>query len=614
MARDSKSKTKSDDAKRRAVNILTLNQSVGKLAVFVAVVLSGALFLPTLRADDGLSQEPLSMFRVEDVPEELPSAEFVNEDERETERTSSGSNFWENSLNGPMGRMDAFLPEAPRIDFGAEEDYVDDGRLFPNVRPFKRARERMLKEKPFAAPEPPTVDAVNLEKNESIAQAAPPVISLASANLPPLNPEGAIAAYDDIATRADIEVLREEMKEEAKGWAWQKDNLKITPYGFLNLSVSSDTQRAVPGEYILYVQNPDVDTSADFTIDARTSRLGLKIEGPRIERLNSTLGGVAEIDFQGTYRDSKNKGGVQLRRAYAELVDAQNERRLLLGQDCDVISSIQPVMLNYLPSIFAGNMGYRRAQIRFEQGWSCSSNLHLLGQIAAVDNVLGDFTSTVGVSPASAGWPVIEGRLAATLFQEARGGLPLTIGLSGHIGEQYYTFAPIAGVPTSSVTERKAIKTWSANFDFDAPVTSTFKIQGEFFRGSDLSSFGGGINQGVDLYLREAIDSKGWWVAAHKDWTENFSSNIGYGIDKPDKDTLVGVTIASNGQTSARTKNQLYFVNGLYNWTDNFMTGLEFSYWETNYRTQDVSGSFPSIVSDKTGKAFRTEFTTRLYF
>ena len=484
--------------------------------------------------------------------------------------------------------------------------YEEEPGLFPNLRPFRRARARFFNS--HAAPAPPAVEIVDPEKTVVVTAAKPTMLTLENDSLPPLDLE--TAKENDPVTKADVEALR----EEAKGFVWKKGDLKITPYGFLNLAVSSDTQRAIPGEYILYLQNPDVDNTADFAVDARTSRIGLKIEGPRIEALNATLGGQAEFDFQGVASGSKNKGGVQLRRAFAELVDAQHERRFVFGQDWEIISPGAPQMLNYLPGAFAGNIQYRRAQARVEQGWTSSPDLHLLGQIGIFDDVLGDYTSTAGVSPASAAWPVIEGRFAIELFKQARCGLPITIGLSGHIGEQRFTFSPIAGVPIASTAERKKIKTWSANLDVDLPITKKFKLQGEYYQGSNLSSFCGAINQGVDLYRREAIDDRGWWAAVHYDWTKQLATNVGYGVDKPKGSDLVGTSLATNGVATARTKNQIYFTNVIYNWTANFMTGLEFSYWQTGYQKTDVSGSSPSIISTKTADALRTEFVTRLSF
>lgn len=600
-------------AMRRVVSFLTLKRNVGVFSLLLAIF-SNAAFADDAKSIENVSNDALRMFRIDE--------------ERNASKGEESPRFVETALRKigqfrEEGKLSAYASEETETLEAAAEDRnesdEDDARLLANIRPFKRARERIFgeervfKDLASPAPEPPVVETINPEEQEKknvVVPAKPPVISLASAELPPLDPVGARAASEELATRAEVEALR----EESKGLAWKKGDLKITPYGFLNLSVSTDTERAVPGEYILYLQNPNIDSSSDFAVDARTSRLGLKIEGPRIERLDATLGGVAEFDFQGVVSGSKNKGGVQLRRAFAELVDARHERRFLAGQDWEIISPGAPMMLNYLPGAFAGNIQYRRAQLRFEQGWSCSSDLHFLGQIAVCDNVLGDYTSTAGVTPMTSGWPVLEGRLATTLFNCSRNGLPITVGVSGHIGEQYYKFSPIAGVPLASTAERKSIRTWSANVDYDVPITETLKFQGEYYYGSVLSSFCGAINQGVDLYRRAGIDDQGWWVGIRKDWSKQFCTNVGYGIDRPEKADLVGTSVASNGLATARTKNEIYFVNFVYNWSANFMNGIEFSYWQTDWQTKNVLSESPEIVSEDTAKALRVEFVTRLSF
>ncbi|MGN1066132.1 MAG: hypothetical protein ACI4QC_12035, partial [Thermoguttaceae bacterium] len=493
------------------------------------------------------------------------------------------------------------------------DDESEGGRLFPNIRPFKKIRERRLHKQ--EAPKPPVVEKLAPETRVDVELAKEPLLTRESSKLPPLSVEpnesySQEIAENALATKNDLAAIREEMK----GFSWTKGSVKITPYGFINLSLSSDSQRAVPGDYILYVQSKDVDDSSGFTIDARTSRLGLNVEAGRVEALNSDLKGTVEFDFQGYPNGSKNKGGVQFRRAFAELVDKQHDRRLLVGQEWEVISPGAPQMLNYLPAGFAGDLQYRRGQVRFEQGYSTSSDLRFLTQIAACDNVLGDYVSTQGVSPASSGWPIIEGRVSAEMFKDMLCGRPIVVGLSGHIGEQYYKFSPINGVPMCATTERNAIRTWSANIDFSTPLGNCHSLQGEYFVGSNLSSFIGGINQGVDLYTREGIDDKGGWISLHSDWTKKAATNIGYGFDKPERGDLIGTSVASNGITTARTKNEVYFINCLYNWTPNLMTGVELSYWRTDYQKANVSGTTPTFSSMRSGKDLRAEFTTRFSF
>jgi len=533
-----------------------------------------------------------------DSATETENAERANaEEEYVEEEKAAKSEYVEAETEDAYADALAPLAETP----------ADETKPFQRLRSLRRARTNRLFGGRFAEadpPEPPKVDPV-----EHVERVEAPRLTPVNENLPPLDIDGRLDSNGTFATRAELDALR----EETALMSWKKGDFRITPYGFLNLSMSADTQRAVPGEYILYAQSPDVDDSSDFTVDARTSRLGFKMEGPRVEQLNADLRGCLEFDFQGAINGSKNKGGVQLRRAYAELVDAENQRRFLAGQEWEIVSPLAPQMLNYLPGGFAGSIQYRRAQVRFEQGFTLSKDFQMLAQIAVCDNILGDYTSTPGVSAATSGWPVIEGRCAVALFKDARDGLPITLGVSGHIGEQYYKFSPIAGT-FANTSERVAVDAWSANLDADVPLTKKLRVQGEYYVGANVSSFIGGINQGVDLYRRDALGASGGWLGLHVDWTQKFATNVGYGMEKMDDDDLVGTSVASNGFTTSRTRNELYFVNFLYNWTPNFMTGIEVGYWRTQYQKADVTSETPVFTAMEPGEAARVEFAARLTF
>lgn len=570
---------------------LVAGRGAGVLPFFVAVFIS----LPSDASPKTFASENAPFYAL-DKDSGTNSETEDSEDSEDLEDAEDGDaeEYVEAATEGAYADPDA-------------ESEEENPRFFSNLRPFRRARTNRLfgnRAVDRDAPEPPEVEPV-----EHVERVEEPKLPPINANLPPLDLDGRLDSNGTFATRAELDALREEMSTAT----WKKGDFRLTPYGFLNLSMSADSQRAVPGEYILYAQSPDVDNSSDFALDARSSRVGFKMEGPRVDALNADLRGCLEFDFQGAYNGSKNKGGVQLRRAYAELVDADARRRFLAGQDWEIISPLAPQTLNYLPAGFAGNLQYRRAQLRFEQGFAFSRDFQTLAQIAVCDNVLGDYVSTAGVSAATSGWPVIEGRVAVSLFEEARNGLPVTLGVSGHIGEQYYKFSPVAGT-FASTNERVAIETWSANFDADFPLTEKFRVQGEYFVGANLSSFCGGINQGVDLYRRDALGASGGWLALHSGWTEKFATNVGYGTEKMDEDDLVGTSVASNGFATSRVRNELYFVNCLYDWTTNFMTGVEFSYWRTQYQKANVTGATPTFTAMEPGETFRVEFAARLTF
>ena len=65
-------------------------------------------------------------------------------------------------------------------------------------------------------------------------------------------------------------------------------------------------------------------------------------------------------------QEELSQANFELNQKAVELVDKNAGTRVLCGQDWEVISPLAPQMLNYLPAAFAGDIQYRRAQIRFE--------------------------------------------------------------------------------------------------------------------------------------------------------------------------------------------------------------------------------------------------------
>lgn len=408
-------------------------------------------------------------------------------------------------------------------------------------------------------------------------------------------------------------VTKEEFKDEVSKLSWKKGDFTFTPYGFIWVNAAFNSGACVSDCFCLYDYSGDVNGEATSAVDARTSRIGMIVEGPKLNDTFLTKGQV-EIDFQGEANMTRNKGQVQLRRAFVELVDPRRELKFQFGQDWDTISPLAPQMLNYPSASFAGNIGYRRAQMRVEKGRTWTPDLHTVWTAGLADPFPGDFFSTSGVSANSGSWPYIEGRVGVSLFESARDGLPITVGLSGHIGENSYLFSPIAN-SYRKTAETVHLKSWSLNADADLPITKRFRLQGEYYLGENLSGFCGSINQGVDLYRRQSIRDHGGWMSLHSLITDKLTNNTGYGIDKPFKSDLVGTSNASaSGTTSARTQNSLIFTNFLYQWSKSLMTGIEFGYWKTDYQKADVSGAAPVFSDMAPGKNFRVDLAVQYLF
>ena len=168
-----------------------------------------------------------------------------------------------------------------------------------------------------------------------------------------------------------------------------------------------------------------------------------------------------------------------------------DEFRLLVGQTWDVISPLYPGMLMYSVGWDAGDIGYRRAQVRGERYFA-------LSDVSLVDRTTLDQPGSSGsrhhdldqgrVDP---DWPLIEGRAPGPWGTEARTACPITIGrLRPHRRR---------GVRSQHVTSlNNRRRTWSGNIDFRVPITERLGFQGECQVGENLGPFLGGIGQGID--------------------------------------------------------------------------------------------------------------------
>jgi hypothetical protein len=387
------------------------------------------------------------------------------------------------------------------------------------------------------------------------------------------------------ASQEDYYTL-DEIKAEMKKMVWKKGDFSVTPYGSLWAATTYETERTNNGDYTFYVFSKQDQGEPTYHVDAKSTRIGFDVLGPRIPCLDcAQSGGKVEFDFQGT-SSLENKGTVLLRHAYWGVKN--EEFRLLGGQTWDVISPLYPGSIMYTVYWGAGNIGYRRAQFRAERYVAISDDLLWTTQASINGNIVADTPpATINASGDQSEWPILEGRTALTFGPRGKGCHPIVLGASSHIGEQRFTF-----VSPNPVRDLRA-KTWSLNADLRAPITDRFGFQGEYQIGEDLSTFYGGILQGYDFALRNPVYDTGGWMEVWYDWTPSCHSHVGYCVDDPlDRDLSAG----------SRTYNSAYFGNLVYDVTKQFNCGLELSSWRTLYK-----GKAP-------GEAVRIEFMAKYGF
>ncbi|MBE0535228.1 MAG: hypothetical protein IH624_06115 [Phycisphaerae bacterium] len=349
------------------------------------------------------------------------------------------------------------------------------------------------------------------------------------------------------------------------------------PYGFIKLDASYDSAAVNTGNFATWVLPQPRGKDDEFNMTAKNTRLGLRINSR--EKGDILASGLVEVDFFGTDNGGENRPGILVRHAYAKLDWPDARFSILAGQYWDVISPLNPNTLNYTVQWYAGNIGYRRPQIRATKIYALSDAVDLMLEGAVTRNI---GSAPGGLNPdtgADSGIPAFQGRVSSTfpLF----GAKPTTVGFSGHWGKE--EFDTLAG--------DKEFDSWSLNVDFSQPVNKWLAFQGELFTGENLSPYFGGINQGVNIVRNREIASRGGWVAARLTPWDKWAFNVGVSIEDVDNDDLVGIV------GDKREYNRAVFGNVIYSINKSTDVGFELSHWRTDYQDQRDAESLRAQTS-----------------
>ena len=347
----------------------------------------------------------------------------------------------------------------------------------------------------------------------------------------------------------------------AKGPAKKKpvlSDLDIELYGYIKADASYDTSRVWPGNFVIYADRGKTGDS-EFNLTAKQTRLGLRIGGP--EDIDTKTSGLVEIDFYGG-NATENQAKIQMRHAYLKIDWPDKRFSILAGQTADVISPLYPDTLNYTVLWDAGNIGYRRPQLRFTKNYWLNADTDLQLD-AAVARTIGDDDLNTSAGE-DAGFPTFQSRAGVTF--PWFGYKPTVVGISGHWGEEEY--------------DSQDVESWSVNLDVTQPINEWLTIKAELFDGENLDTYFGGIGQGVNNNRNNRrIGSRGGWFAANLGPWGKWSFNLGVGMDDVDASDTDGLPEDETG----RIFNRSVFGNMIYSVNKNTQIGLEVSHWRTEY-------------------------------
>jgi len=337
----------------------------------------------------------------------------------------------------------------------------------------------------------------------------------------------------------------------------------VEPYGYIKLDAAWDDSRVNGGNYARWVEAEDTNKNdSQFSMTANETRLGLRVTGSDFGKMKTR--GVVEGDFYGG--GVENKSNPMLRHAWMEVSWPAWDFSILGGQTSDVIAPLSPPVLNYTVLWWAGNIGYRRPQVRVTKGISMGES-RVEWSLAASRTIPPSSTWFTGDAGADAGFPTGQSRIALTAPTWTK--QKAVVGLSGAIGQEEWDSSK-AGNP-------RYMRTWIGAFDLSLPILETLNLKGEGWMGENMANFNGCAAQcNCPLVSMESMRARGAWVSLTAGPYKFWKYSVGTGIDDPDDADLT--------KSTDKKRNQVGFFTVTYDITPASTVGLEVSDWITEYK------------------------------
>jgi hypothetical protein len=338
----------------------------------------------------------------------------------------------------------------------------------------------------------------------------------------------------------------------------QEEKPDLVWYGYVKLDASWDEGVVNAGNFARWVLSPEsADPHAHFNMTARQTRLGFRVQSSSGD---AKITGRWESDFYGG--GAENKNSLQVRHAYVE-VAWPSGWTILAGQTSDVISPRVPNTLNYTVAWWAGNIGYRRPQLRVRRRVDLGRvDLTITG--AAARTIGDDFgVPEPGDTGTDSGLPTAQGHAALSWTM---GSGTASLGLHGHAGREN-----LRHELGDEIIELSA-SGWGG--DMTLPLGS-LTLSGEFWTGWNLDDYFGGIGQGIAVsgtVAQSVASTGGWGEMAWRDGPTRF--HAGFGLDDPDDADLMA---------GSRARNLALWSNVQRDFGGSLSAGVEVSRWETRY-------------------------------
>lgn len=340
---------------------------------------------------------------------------------------------------------------------------------------------------------------------------------------------------------------------------------KVQLYGFARLDGAYDSGKINPGNTAMWVRPENLNNNdGEWNMTAGATRIGINLSGPDTKDIK--LSGNIEMDFFGG--GTENNQNPRLRHGWLKAYWPASDFSILAGQTWDVNSSLIPFVDDPALMWSGGNIGSRHPQFRLTKGFSAGEKGHV-ELTAAAARTIGEantLADTWNTDPGKdAAIPAIQGRIAwsgPVLVADQ----PATVALSGHYAEEEWD--------TDKTGTHQTLDSWSCSVELSMPVSRKLTLAGEYFTGTNLDDYFGGIGQGVNTATVREIRSCGGWGAVRYTPSPSVTINMGGGIDDPrDSDLAAG----------GRKVNGTIFANIINKITPDLILGIQLSEWRTGY-------------------------------
>lgn len=363
--------------------------------------------------------------------------------------------------------------------------------------------------------------------------------------------------------------------------------VKVQLYGYVKLEALYENSEACQGDWLLYAYpgNSDKADQRVFSMNARSSRLGLQFDGPTSKRTTS-VNALIEWDFSGGFPNSSTAARqpqIRLRHAWFELNNPHWELRL--GQDWALITTPFPVTVDAVVGAARGNLWMTFPQIKYTLKVApfkaaFSINRPISGNVKYDSFTNGDLD--IVDDGERNGYPWIMGRL---WYNQPN----FTASLSGHYGKEQIA---------DQSNNKHLLPTYSLNTDFIIKIkrlTWTTKL----FTGENLNSFFGGVLQGFVKTTNTVknISSYGGWTQITWAMNEKLILTAGSGLDQPNKKQLPDLI-------NIRTRNLWKYANLNFKPNPRVAFMFELSHLTTEYKDP----------SQTPGRNLRMQFAGFYYF